>query len=92
MKGAGFVYALVTFSGVLSLCHFAFYLQTKPAFRALAVMTLFGCIALKGHYRVMTLKVILENKDERKGKQKSVMLVRTENNLRTTLKIMRMKV
>lgn len=40
----------------------------------------------------MTLKVTLEDKDERKGKQKSVMLVRTEKNLRTTLKIMRMKV
>jgi len=36
----------------------------------------------------------LEDKDERKGKQKkeSVVFVRAENNLRTTLKITRMKV
>lgn len=42
----------------------------------------------------MSLKVTSEDKDERKGEQKkaSVLFVRIENNLRTTLKIMRMKV
>lgn len=41
----------------------------------------------------MALNLTLKDKDERKGKQnKSVVFVRTENNLRTTLKIMKMKV
>lgn len=42
----------------------------------------------------MALKVTLDDKDERKGKKKkvSMVFVRSEDNLRTTLDIMKMKV
>jgi len=54
----------------------------------------FSYIALEGCHQVVMLKVTSKDKDERKGKQKkpSVLFVRIENSLRTTLKIMRMEV